>query len=277
MAAQYDNIQGPFDYTRMSSRALIERENVQTILTPFLENANAKVLELACGSGFYTHRLLEWGAGSLVAVDVSPVMLEEARRQGNLLNDEISRNKPIRFLEADCSIPAPYYLEDHQNDGRPFDLVFAAWLLNYAPDRASLVNMFRNIAINLKEGGYFVGVTVPPSHDPIALVKNTSAARPPPAGSGTFNFAVNNEVEDGIFLRVYGFTPAGDYHFDCYFLKRDLYESAAREAGLKGNFEWHLSTVPDRYLRGEGEGGASIEELQSYTTLPGCGILVIGK
>lgn len=204
-------------------------------------------------------------------------MLEEARRKGNLLDNEISRRKSCRFVQADCLVPARYYLDDHQNDGDPFDLVFAGWLLNYAPDYTSLVNMFRNIATNLKEGGHFISVTVPPSQDPKSLSAATVAARPPPAGSGYFNFSLNKEVDDGIFLRVYGNTPAGGFDFDCYWLRKDVYESAAREAGLKGKLEWYHSRVPDRYLRGEGEGDASIEELESYVKLPDSGILVIGK
>lgn len=275
MTAQYDTIQGPYDYSRMTSKAFIERESVQAILTPWIKNAN--VLELACGSGFYTHSLLEWGARSLVAVDTSAVMLEAARRKGNLLDDDILKRKSCRFVQADCSIPAPYYLGDDQNDGDPFDLVFAGWLLNYAADHASLVNMFRNIATNLKEGGHFISVTVPPEQDPKSLMEATVTARPPPAGSGYFNFSLNKEVNDGIFLRVYGNTPAGEFDFDCYWLRKEVYESAAREAGLKGKLEWYHSRVPDRYLRGEGEGDASIEELESYVKLPDSGILVIGK
>lgn len=47
---QYDTIQGPYDYIRTASIALIERENVRDTVAPFVQNA--RVLELACGSGF---------------------------------------------------------------------------------------------------------------------------------------------------------------------------------------------------------------------------------
>jgi hypothetical protein len=59
-------------------------------------------------------------------------MIDEARHLG----------KEVSSIQADCSIPKAY-------DGGPFGLVFGAYLLNYAPDRAGLVNMFRNIAMNL--------------------------------------------------------------------------------------------------------------------------------
>ena len=40
-----------------------------------------------------------------------------------------SHAEKISFIKADCSLPSVY-------PGGPFDIVFGAWLLNYAPDRA---------------------------------------------------------------------------------------------------------------------------------------------
>ncbi|ELR09393.1 hypothetical protein GMDG_03957 [Pseudogymnoascus destructans 20631-21] len=77
---QYDPIQAPYDYIRTSTIALIEHDNVRTTLTPFIPNA--RVLELACGSGFYTYDLLKWGARSVVGVDISAVMMDKARSVG---------------------------------------------------------------------------------------------------------------------------------------------------------------------------------------------------
>jgi SAM-dependent methyltransferase len=255
---QYDTIQGPYDYIRGASIALIERENVREKVAPFIKKA--RILELACGSGFYTYSFLAWGASSVLGVDISSVMIDEARRQG----------KEVSFIQADCSIPKAY-------DGGPFDLVFGAWLLNYAPDRAGLVNMFRNIAMNLKDGGRFVSVTVPPSSYPIDSLNAEANARPMPAGSGYLIYNHIKDVEDGIYFRVHGETPVGELNFECYHLKKELYEEAAREAGLKGKLEWGVTKVPERYLKGEGPGGASLVELETYKTIPNYGVLVIIK
>ena len=257
---QYDTIQGPYDYIRTASIALIERENVHEKVAPFIEKA--RILELACGSGFYTYSFLEWGASSVLGVDISPVMIEEAKRQG--------QGKEVSFINADCSIPKAY-------DGGPFDIVFGAWLLNYAPDRAGLVSIFRNIAMNLKDGGRFVSITVPPSSDPIASITAEANARPMPEGSGYLIYYHLRDVEDGIFFRVHGETPVGELNFDCYHLKKELYEEAAREAGLKGDLEWGVTKVPERYLKGEGPGGASLAELETYKTIPNYGVLIITK
>jgi len=255
---QYDTIQGPYDYIRTASIALIERENVQETVAPFI--SKAKVLELACGSGFYTYSFLTWGASSVLGVDISSVMIDEAKRQG----------QEVSFIQADCSIPKAY-------DGGPFDLVFGAWLLNYAPDRAGLVNMFRNIAINLKEGGRFVSITVPPSSNPMDSINAEVNARPMPAGSGYLIYNYIKDVQDGVYFRVHGETPVGELNFECYHLKKELYEEAAREAGLKGKLEWGVTRVPEKYLEGDAPGGASLAELETYKTVPNYGVLVVIK
>ncbi|KAF7951531.1 hypothetical protein EAE96_006837 [Botrytis aclada] len=255
---QYDTIQGPYDYIRTSSIALIERENVHTAITPYIQNA--RILDLACGTGFYTYAFLSWGARSVLGVDISAVMIECAARHDN-----------ASFLQADCSVPTTYA-------GAPFDIVFAAWLLNYASDRAGLVDMFRNIAGNLREGGRFVAVTVPPTGEPMASVKAEASARSMGrGGSGYLVYEHVRDVEEGIYFRVHGETPVGELDFECYHLRREVYEECAREAGLKGRLEWGVTEVPERWLRGEGEGGASLEELESYREIPNYGILVIEK
>ena len=263
MSTQYDHIQGPYDACRACSIALIERENVESTVAPYVQNS--RVLELACGSGFYTYHFLKWGASSVTGVDISPVMIEEAKRLA-----PADATGTVHFRLADCSKAISY-------EGGPFDLVFGAWLLNYAPDRDGLVEMFRNIAVNLKDGGRFVGVTVPPTQDPAGSIEAEYKLRPPPEGSGLLVYHVVKDVEDGVYFHVHGDTEAGAVDFDCYHLREDVFASAAREAGLRGELKWDVTSIPERYLRGEGPGGASLRELESYQEVPSYGILTVAK
>ena len=276
MSTQYNTIQAPYDYIRKKSIALIEHENIHTTLAPHIPNA--RVLEFACGSGFYTYDFLAWGAASVLAVDISPVMIEHARASGSspvgttpasVLTGN-NNNKKVDFLLADCTKPERY-------PGTPFDVVFGAWLLNYAPDRRGLLDMFRNIEMNLKEGGRFVSITMPPAEDPMESIEAELRVRPPPEGSGGLYYWVINDVEDGVYLHVKGHTPLGDVDFDCYQLRKSVYEETAREAGLKGELRWGKTEVPERWLRGEGEGGASLEELRTYGDVTNYGVLVVEK
>ncbi|KAL9609693.1 MAG: hypothetical protein Q9204_009132 [Flavoplaca sp. TL-2023a] len=137
--------------------------------------------------------------------------------------------------------------------------------------------MFRNIAINLKEGGVFVSITVPPTETPLDSMNAELEVRPPPEGSGGLYYWLNEFVEDGMYFHVKGHTPVGDVDFDCSHLKKSVYEEAARDAGLKGELRWGKTEVPDRWLKGEGEGGASLEELRTYGDVTNYGVLVVEK
>lgn len=143
MSTQYNKVQKPYDELRKTTIAIVERVNIRDIVLPFVKDA--KVLDLACGTGFYSHAFLKWGAKSVVGVDISTAMIEEARTLSHGSSD-------ASFMVADCSKPTLY-------PGGPFDIVFGAWFLNYAPDKTGLVEMYRNIFVNLKPGGCFVAVT----------------------------------------------------------------------------------------------------------------------
>ncbi|KAJ4410988.1 hypothetical protein N0V82_009092 [Gnomoniopsis sp. IMI 355080] len=264
MSSQYDTIQRPYDEIRKSSIAIIEKENVRAAIEPLIKGA--RVLDLACGSGFYSLDFMKWGASRVVGIDISPVMLTEAARQAAAELDPNS-TKQISFVEADCSRPSLY-------DGGPFDVVFAAWLLNYAGSGSDMCQMFQNIALNLKDDGHFLGVTPVPSEDPVAFYAAESKARP--EGSGFLVVEPTGRVHDGIVIHVHGDTSVGPVDFDNYHLRSEVYEAAAREGGLHGNLGWRLTTVPEGFLEHR-DGGASIEELESYAQTANYGILVISK
>lgn len=265
MSTQYDTIQAPYDEIRKTSIALIERANVHEAVAPFIKDA--RVLDLACGSAFYSYHFLKWGASKVVGVDISPAMIEEARSDSSQI---LSSDEKINFIVADCSKPVPY-------DGGPFDVVFGAWLLNYAPSGKDMVDMFRNVALNLKEGGHFVAVTPPPTQDPAAFVEAERKTRlSESGGSGGLFCSVTGVVEDGISFHVHADTRHGDVDFDCYHLKKEVYEASAREGGLSGESAWSVTTVPDEFFQ-DRKGGASFEELDSYKVTPHFGMLVVAK
>lgn len=262
METQYETIQAPYDEIRKCTIALIERANVQEAVAPFIKGA--RVLDLACGTGFYSFPLLEWGASSVLGVDLSPAMIEEARNVGSQMPSATGKTA---FKVADCSVPIAH-------EGGPFDLVFGAWLLNYAPSGKEMAKMFRNIALNLKDGGHFVGVVPPPTQDPATWVEAEAKARP--KGSGLLLTSVTGAVEDGLTVHLHADTRSGAVDFDCYHLRKDVWEAAAREGGLHGKLSWSLSTVPEEFLK-HPVGEADADELASYDVTPNYGLLVVAK
>jgi SAM-dependent methyltransferase len=100
-------------------------------------------LDLACGEGFYSRLLRAWGAGTVVGVDLSPTMIELARRQ------EAARPLGIR-----------YHVQDVRtlDLGQQFDLVFAAFLFNHADDSDEFLEMARAVVRHLAPEGRLVAV-----------------------------------------------------------------------------------------------------------------------
>ena len=106
------------------------------------------VLDVACGEGFYTRMIRQRGAARVVGVDLSQGMIELARSQ------EARHQLGVEFLVKDArELPAE----------NQFDLVVAAYLLNYAHDQGELESMCDGIARSLKPGGRFVTVNSSPT------------------------------------------------------------------------------------------------------------------
>ena len=266
MSTQYDTIRAAYDEFRNCTIAQIERDNVKDTLAPFIKGAS--VLDLACGTGFYSYPFLKSGASKVVGVDISPAMIDEARAASSQIPS--SGSATIDFKVADCSKPVSY-------EGGPFDIVFGAWLLNYAPSGREMVDMFRNVALNLKDGGRFVAVTPVPTNDPPAFIEAERTARPSESGgSGGLVCYVKGAVEDGFLFHAHADNRFGSVDFDCYHLRKEVYETSARKGGFRGELTWSVTSIPDEVFK-DREGGASVEELESYKVTPHYGILVVAK
>lgn len=272
MSTQYNTIQAPYDALRKGTIALLERRNVHDALIPHLHGA--RVLDLACGSGFYSLDLLQWGAASVLGVDVSSAMLAEARRRRADVLPAGGERERARFVEADCSTPVAFWRGEEEEQGKPFDVVFAAWLLNYASTPAQLSQMFRTVALNLKPGGIFLAVTPVPTEDPVAFHAAENAARP--LDALCLRCEPTGEAEEegtGVSVYNHGETAVGPLDFDDFHLRQGVWEEAARAAGFRQEVRWRVTEVPEGWM----EGYAGEEELESYKAVPHYGLLEVWK
>lgn len=174
-------------------------------------------LDLACGTGFYSQKLLESGAKAVVGLDISAAMVAEARQLS-------SCNGRIDFRVADCSRPL---------DVGKFDLVLAAFLLNYAGTEDELLTMWQNIAGNLKPGGRCIGLI--PNRDLLQLL--------PSEHRGVYMLEVVEHVKRGVKCRISVSGPA-EFSFETFMLDPELYEKCARDAGIHG-FQWMPPVNPN--------------------------------
>lgn len=142
---RYDSIGERFeDFTQTAAQRAVEE---RTIFHMTGNVAGLKVLDLACGFGYFSRALYRRGAVRVVGVDISARMIELARAKSKKYGEQLSFHV---HNVAEMKILGE------------FDLVNAAWLFNYAESPEDLAKMFRAAAANLKPDGKLVAYTVDP-------------------------------------------------------------------------------------------------------------------
>lgn len=259
MSTQYNTIGTRYNNMKALPAAKLERSNVKEAVAPYISGVN--VLDLACGTGYYSLALLEWGAKSVVGVDISSTMVDGAIKA----TETAGMSDRAKFLVGDCSKPILF-------EGGPFDFILAAWLLNYAASGEEMVGMFENIWMNLKEGGTFVGITQPPAED---LQKEEELSKSDPWRKYGVSLAHLEETADGYKTRVTGHVSPEPVEFDNYRLRKSVYEESARKGGMKGGIVWKLITLPEQHeeVLGKFEDRFWDDGLRS----PHFGVMIVGR
>lgn len=112
-------------------------------LTPNLKDK--KVLDLGCGEGALTRKLVENGASNVVGVDISEEMIALAREK------EAANPQGIKYVHQDVTALGKV-------DGGTFDIVTAGYLLNAADSPEMLMTFCESIFSNLTTDGIFIAL-----------------------------------------------------------------------------------------------------------------------
>ncbi|KAE8136468.1 S-adenosyl-L-methionine-dependent methyltransferase [Aspergillus pseudotamarii] len=172
-----------------------------------------EVLDLACGTGYWSRKSIDLGAKKVVGVDISKAMVDNARLQTRAQD-------PSEFHVVDCIAPF--------NMGT-FDLVLGVWLLNYAKNKTELLAMWQNIFHSLKSGGRFVGVI--PNYE---ILQTTACGQEYHFGGVTYK--VLERVTEGTRTQVI-LDTTDPISFFCYMLEPWLHDECAIQAGFD-NLRW---------------------------------------
>lgn len=212
MPTNYDAIAEQYKRSKLTPwRRYIEQYTFFDILGDI---TGLSVLDLACGEGFYSRLFRLSGASRVVGVDLSEEMIRLARAS------EAEQPLDIEYVAADALAFRP---------AEAFDVVAAAYLLNYADTEAKLSAMYRTIAAALKPGGCFVSVNNNPSQSPAQF----EATKP-----YGFIKSAAAPLRPGTPITYTVFLDDGEsFRFDNYYLSPDAHERAAAEAGLQ-ELEW---------------------------------------
>ncbi|MFI0982802.1 class I SAM-dependent methyltransferase [Streptomyces sp. NPDC021093] len=186
----------------------MERPSVSRLLGD-LQGRN--VLDLACGSGFYTRLARRLGAARVTGVDISAEMVDVA--------EKIEEQEPlgIGYRVGDAAtLPSL----------GAFDTVMAIYLLNYADSPEAMRAMAGAAAANLRPGGTFLSFNARPDLD----LDSADLSR------YGFSFDRGEPLRTGTRIRVsVGTVPPFD--FQACLQHASVYEEAFAEAGFE-DFEW---------------------------------------
>lgn len=183
--------------------------------------AGRSALDVACGEGYYTRRLRHRGACPVVGIDLSPGMVALAQKQ------EAGMRQGIEYHVGDArdlKLPAQ------------FDIVLAAYLLNYASTREELGRMCAGIARALKPGGRFVTVNCNPARD----FSNCPSYR-----HYGFETTVAGPWQEGAPITWRFYLGDQEFEIENYHLDVPTHEAMLREAGFR-EIRWHAPRLsPD--------------------------------
>lgn len=181
-----------------------------------------KVIDLACGEGFFTRKLKMSGATTVVGTDISREMIALA------IDREQSEPLGINYRVEDVRATGP------QLD---YDLAIAAWLLVYAHDREELAAMCRGLARQLRSGGRLVTLTTNPQlyfFDRFDYQKYG------------FQIQLEDQVREGALIRWSGrLKDSSLIEVDNYYLPKEAYVSALEDAGFCDVVIHPLSLSPE--------------------------------
>jgi SAM-dependent methyltransferase len=222
--AQYDHIGSKYDeYART---ATLKRAESYTFFRMVGALYGKRVMDLACGFGFYTRRLKHHGAATVLGVDISPEMIRLATEQEQV--------EPLGITyQVGDAVALPQL--------GPFDLVTAVYLLNYATSQDQMLDMFRRIYENLLAGGRFIGYTINPAftlHKPNATKYGVTVLR--------------EELEEERYNCEAEFITAPPARVRWYRWSQTTYEWASQEAGFR-DVAWYPSEVAPEDLAHYGD------------------------
>jgi trans-aconitate methyltransferase len=144
-------------WERQQERYLVDREGRFALMLDYaeaqLETAEPRVLDLCCGNGALTRRVLErFPEARVTAVDWDPVHLEIARR---------TLPPDVEIVEADVARPG---WDDTIAPGS-LDLVVTATALHWIDDKP-LVALYERLAALVAAGGLFLNADHFPQPEP---------------------------------------------------------------------------------------------------------------
>ncbi|MCT4357733.1 class I SAM-dependent methyltransferase [Streptomyces sp. Je 1-79] len=168
-----------------------------------------KVIDLACGTGFYSRELKRRGAAEVFGVDISGEMIGAAAR--------IEQADPlgVRYEVGDVA--------GLSTAGDRYDVATAVMLLNYAETVPEFEQMCRRVHGTLKSGGEFFMLHQRPDYD---------FSGPSPRPYGFLTELTGEEAGTGPRVRVTALLEGAPISFTSGLARREVFETSLAKAGF---------------------------------------------
>lgn len=139
-----------------------------------LQIANSRILEIGCGTGTFTRKILENKASELTLVDISPGMIDQAKRK--------LKNEKIVYLVSS--------LEElkTKTDGK-FDIIFSTSFLHHLYDLDEGIGCIKDL---LSPNGVYIALHEPILDRKVSLVEKIDAYLERFEASLKYNLQGNN-------------------------------------------------------------------------------------
>ncbi|UQA91972.1 class I SAM-dependent methyltransferase [Streptomyces halobius] len=224
---QYDEIGEAFE--GFKSLPLMRYGEVPSFLGMVGDVSGKSVLDLACGTGFYSREFKRRGAEDVLGVDISVEMIAAAR--------ESEQRDPlgVRYEVGDVAELRPV--------DRRFDIAVGVQCLNYAEDIAAMERMCRTIHRSLVPGGAFFVLAQKPDYRFDCPSLDKYGFRCEPTGE---------ESETGPRARVTALLDPQPISIVATAPRREVYEECLRVTGFVA-VEWVPLQVSDAGIREFGE------------------------
>ncbi|WP_406348081.1 class I SAM-dependent methyltransferase [Streptomyces sp. NBC_00144] len=168
-----------------------------------------RVIDLACGTGFYSRELKRRGAADVFGVDISGEMIAAA--------EGIEKTGPlgVRYQVGDV---ADLSLADER-----FDVATAVMLLNYAETVEEFQHLCRKVHESLKSGGEFFMLHQTPDYD---------FSGPSPRPYGFLTELTGEESGTGPRVKTTALLEGVPISFTSGLARREVFETCLAKAGF---------------------------------------------
>ncbi|RSS56377.1 class I SAM-dependent methyltransferase [Streptomyces sp. WAC06614] len=214
----YDGIGEAFE--GFKTLPIIRYGEVPSFLALVGDVTGKSVLDIACGTGFYSRELKRRGASRVFGFDISGAMVDAA--------DALERSEPlgITYEVGDTAALREF--------DQPFDVAVAVQAFNYARDVAEIERMMRNIRRSLVPGGAFYLFVQDPAYDFGGPSLDKYGFLCEATGK-------DNEIGRGIRLTALLDPPVS---FEATVPSKETYERTLAASGFRG-IEWVPLSISD--------------------------------